>query len=595
MCEWLSSRDFFARHLLRESLSKQLGSNLHRGLLSAYTSDSGSPCDTAVKTNHNKWRDSPLPLNSKVSIIGAGIAGLYIAMLLQDLQIPNLSYEILEADSRIGGRVYTHRFSDQKDDYYDVGAMRFPKLPFMGRVFDLFGRMKVSLKPFEMKGTNCRQVRNDHVSISQEPLVPDPYRVGQRNGGSVPDEVVDQADALLELALGPFKQALHQDMAQGFKQLMEVDDMSMREYLRQGGKDGRCPKYDFATIQWMETNNTSTGTFDQAFSECVMDSFDFEHPQGEVEWARVEGGTSTVIDRMCWVLRDQEKDPIQLGKSVRQIGIDRTQGGEGNMWVKCAGEAQARTGYLTVFNTTPLACLQRMETSTLQLHSTQKEAIRCLRSENSTKVALKFSYPWWMVECGITEGGCSSSDRPLRTCVYPSPVSPEDRQNSAVLLASYTWGQDASRMGALINRASKEAEEELLELILRDLVAMHQPHVSYKMLRSAYRDHHAFCWGNSPFASGAFAFFGPGQFSHLYPSLCLPAADGKFHIAGEASSIHHGWLVGALNSAYMAVYRFLARFQQWEAIRRLEKNWGTVHENETGYMRQRISKLTHPD
>ena len=39
------------------------------------------------------------------------------------------------------------------------------------------------------------------------------------------------------------------------------------------------------------------------------------------------------------------------------------------------------------------------------------------------------------------------------------------------------------------------------------------------------------------FSSGAFAFFGPGQFRSLYPHLVRPAADSRFHIVGEAASV----------------------------------------------------------
>ena len=41
-------------------------------------------------------------------------------MILDALEIPNLSYEILEGSDRVGGRVYTHHFSNEKHDYYDV-------------------------------------------------------------------------------------------------------------------------------------------------------------------------------------------------------------------------------------------------------------------------------------------------------------------------------------------------------------------------------------------------------------------------------------------------------------------------------------------
>lgn len=50
-----------------------------------------------------------------VGIIGAGVGGLYAGMMLQSLGI---SFQILEASDRTGGRVFTHKFTDQAHDYY---------------------------------------------------------------------------------------------------------------------------------------------------------------------------------------------------------------------------------------------------------------------------------------------------------------------------------------------------------------------------------------------------------------------------------------------------------------------------------------------
>ena len=50
-----------------------------------------------------------------IGIVGAGAAGLYAAIILQDL---GLKYEILEANRTIGGRLLTHRFSSGPNDYY---------------------------------------------------------------------------------------------------------------------------------------------------------------------------------------------------------------------------------------------------------------------------------------------------------------------------------------------------------------------------------------------------------------------------------------------------------------------------------------------
>lgn len=54
----------------------------------------------------------PLPpravTDDPVGILGAGIGGLYTALILQSL---NVSYEIIEASNRTGGRMFTHKFS----------------------------------------------------------------------------------------------------------------------------------------------------------------------------------------------------------------------------------------------------------------------------------------------------------------------------------------------------------------------------------------------------------------------------------------------------------------------------------------------------
>jgi hypothetical protein len=70
----------------------------------------------------------------KLCIIGAGAAGLYIAMILDSLNIPYLTYDILESSERTGGRIFTHYFDPPtKHMYYDIGAMRFPKVAAMDR------------------------------------------------------------------------------------------------------------------------------------------------------------------------------------------------------------------------------------------------------------------------------------------------------------------------------------------------------------------------------------------------------------------------------------------------------------------------------
>lgn len=516
----------------------------------------------------------------KVCIVGAGVAGLYIAMVLDSLQIPNLTYDILEASSRVGGRVYTHKFSDQRHDYYDIGAMRYPLIPIMDRTFKLFTRLDVPTIPYILDNAKAPKLFNDRLFSDGF----DPYHVSTKNGGSVPDEVVDNAGKILEDVFGAFKDKMAQDFNAGFAKLMEYDDFSTREFLKRMVCGPLQEKlYNFFAVQWMETQDTSTNLFDQALSESVMDSFDFDYPTEDpnkpVDWFCIEGGTSVVSESMQ---KDLKYQP-QVNKRVEAISIDRRSQEDGNMSVKCADQTEPRTGYSTVFNTTTLGCLGRMDLRGLELHPSQKDAIRSLHYDESAKVALKFKYPWWIVDCGI-RGGVGSTDLPLRTCVYPSYNLNDGADKPAVLLASYTWAQDATRMGSLVDRQPEpKSDGELVELILRNLARLHAEHISYEKIKAAFTgEYHAYAWSHDPNTAGAFALFGPGQFSNLYPYLSRPAADSKFHIVGEAASVHHAWVVGALDSAYTAVYRFLYRFQMWDAMDKLIEEWGTVDELEVG-------------
>ena len=69
---------------------------------------------------HNPAPTADLP----VCIIGAGMAGLYTAMIFESLGI---SYQIVDADTqqRVGGRLFTYHFNGGPYDYY-VSRIRAP-------------------------------------------------------------------------------------------------------------------------------------------------------------------------------------------------------------------------------------------------------------------------------------------------------------------------------------------------------------------------------------------------------------------------------------------------------------------------------------
>lgn len=230
---------------------------------------------------------------------------------------------------------------------------------------------------------------------------------------------------------------------------------------------------------------------------------------------------------------------------------------------KNAGEREEKE-YFAIFNSTTLGAFQRMDLTKAGLLYGTKQAIRSLGYGASCKVGIKFKSAWWQKDpFFINKGGVAKTDLPLRVCVYPSYNLNNPDKESAVLLCSYTWAQDAQRIGTLISEKSPNEEEELKELLFHNLALLHanDKTKSYadimQTLHEEYMDHFSYDWYNDNNMSGAFAYFGPGQFSNMWPEITKPNAYGQLYFIGEAASAHHAWVVGGLESAVRGVYFLL--------------------------------------
>ncbi|KAL8648934.1 MAG: hypothetical protein Q9210_004698 [Variospora velana] len=592
----LGPRASFVRHMVRHSIAKLINRLSDQSRAGNLTGPDGS---VQVDPDHLPPRPDEkslaFPSDAKVCIVGAGIAGLYSAMILDHLNIP---YDILEAAPRPGGRILTHYFSTKKHDYYDIGAMRFPNVPPMERTFDLFKRTGVPLIDYKIKGENTPRRYNGITvlpPVEGAPVDEDPFHVSESKGGAVPDEyaiptvVADDKDDLslvetrmktlgdvMETAFKPLKDALKRGDAESFKMFEELDDYTVRDYLT------KKMRLDYQTIQWLETTDSATGQFESAFTEAVMDSIAFDYSEDEEEaWKSVEGGTNMVTEAVV----DMIKTKPTYNKRVTRIALNREAEGENKMEIVTNYDEPVRR-YASVINTTTLACLQRVDTTNLELSPTVKIATRTLHYDSATKVAIKFDKAWWISKCGIRSGGVAYTDLPIRACVYPSYNIHDDPEKPAILLCTYSWAQDATRIGSLVGGDSPRGEEELKGLMLYNLARLHSTDKNfnemYDMIKASYITHHGFDWAMDDYSSGAYAFFGPGQFRAFYPHLIRPHADARFHIVGEAASANHAWIIGSIESAYRGVWLLLERFKCYDAQAKMVEEFGHVPELETG-------------
>ena len=101
-----------------QSPAPNIIAHVHRLLLETYVekchlSEEGPDLAVLTERAREQLIDTDLP----VCIIGAGLAGLYTAVIFESLGI---KYQIVEANKkeRLGGRMVTHKFPNGgKDDY----------------------------------------------------------------------------------------------------------------------------------------------------------------------------------------------------------------------------------------------------------------------------------------------------------------------------------------------------------------------------------------------------------------------------------------------------------------------------------------------
>ncbi|CAG8614869.1 11731_t:CDS:2 [Scutellospora calospora] len=210
-----------------------------------------------------------------------------------------------------------------------------------------------------------------------------------------------------------------------------------------------------------------------------------------------------------------------------------------------------------VIVTVPLGIVRHWDLP-LSLSYGKRSAIRELDYGFSAKIFLQFKSRFWekspnetganptTSNVGIV-GGITYTDLPIRVLVYPSFYQGIPADDPGVLLASYTWSNDAIKYG-------QYSDEEMYELALKDLATIHGD-IVYKEWVSGKENNIAKYWSNDRTAGGPFAEYGPSQLESLMGAMMRP--EESIHWGGEHTDIHCAWIVGSLNSGVRVVKEIL--------------------------------------
>ena len=443
----------------------------------------------------------------RIVILGAGLAGLSAA-----LQLSEAGHEvvILEAQRRPGGRVLTLREPFSDGLYAEAGAARIPETHNLTLHYvKLFG---LELDPFYpsrgkqvlfVGGRRIPYARLEDVDMSAVPLdlSPEERRIGLAGMDA-------KYVAGLLHRLGDIEAAGWPPPA-----LAGIDRMSFGEFLYQSGASPAAVAYIALGFE----KTSALGSLRNELSHHTK------------TLSKIRGGN----DRLPKAFAAKLSRIIRYGSPVVAI----RQGTEGVEAVveSAAGAREPVRGDLMIC-AIPFTVLRTIPVEPA-FPAYKRGVIDSLSSGSVTRIELQTRRRFWEDR---GENGFASIDEPMEIW------SPSwDQPGTRGLLQAYVY-EDLAR------RVCAEDDASRVRFALDTLEKVHPG------LAQNFEGGVAKCWGEDPWARGAYTLAMPGQLSNGWDTL-IERPEGRIYFAGEHVSPYHGWMQGALWSGHRVAEAVNAR------------------------------------
>ncbi|KAF7171031.1 hypothetical protein CNMCM5623_003517 [Aspergillus felis] len=523
----------------------------------------------------NNGAGPPVPGKS-VTIVGAGVSGLCAGF---ELKRAGFRVRILEASSRVGGRVVTFREPFFAPGLHaEGGAMRIPDNHFLLRQYIKDFGMEDELFGFEMKN---KYIYLSGLPEGQRTMVYDDFDTKLKNQDPdllalfpnlKPNEKGKTCDDLFNEAVAP----VQKKWSDVYKEsggtedppyspdaikkayaaiTREFDKYSLRSYLTEvaGWSQDAINLYDIGNAHVVFENG-----FIESFKDAFLSSNQGgtsagmqqlqkgmdEVPRGFLKTYPQKGITESLLKN------------IVFGARVKKIGFGGTPPGVGftQQPIKVyydndAGEeSSVESDYLVL--AIPYTA-QRAIQKEKAFVPAQEMAIREVRYVEVTKVLLQYKQRWWTQIFQKDKQGFDGGvvcDLPIRYTMFPKEQGNSqfaDGNKRGAVMAAYTFEQDATVLGSLSPERRVQQAARNLDTIYPGAGSLQHFEASASQVFPA-----------DELAGGsAFCYFGPGQKSAYLDSGIMMATDwdNRVFFAGEQASFTHGWIQGALEAALRCV------------------------------------------